>query len=607
MTTARPVQGQKEKLIRLIECPVCLNELQDPRLLSCRHTLCYTCVKDYTKKGNYGNQLPCPVCREVTDLHQGGVDDLPTFFFMNELKVVVTEQDEDNDIILQPDSKENGGVCSAEGCGQPALRYCKDGCQFMCQQCDDGHRGFKLTVNHNVITSSEGETFIKTKKSPYPSCHRHNHQMIDLHCLTCNMPICITCCQLNHRDHVCCELEEQAKTCKSKLQEICKDTDCVIRVVKQVLEKNKQQRKQAEADITDACDNVKSTFKILHNTLDKEERKMLLNLKKARRSVTEIADAFVESQTISLASLESLRSCQMKLTDKDSPYDYVTVTESIKRDFDGQCAQHLPGFMWSYQFKKKNGAGVLFHPKKVEIAKTVEFIGTTEVTEVGRILLRNHKKVVIGLVVYKEHIYTVHLTKFVVYCYSNTGKLCSQYKHMDKKIDIQGMCLIVDGEAPMLVVSDATNDALIWLSINDDFTMDHHKTQQIDYEPKGSYNDEGILMVCDEDHHRIHCYRGDGEPFEVISLPRDVRPWGMTRYTDVNQYIIVDYDNKQVLVIDRKGDVEKVYKGEIEGVEMGRPCEIIRDSDGRILMSDELNNQIVMMSEDNNFTWRLLH
>ena len=169
------------------------------------------------------------------------------------------------------------------------------------------------------------------------------------------------------------------------------------------------------------------------------------------------------------------------------------------------------------------------------------------------------------------------------------------------------MCLIVDGEAAMLVVSDATNDALIWLSINDDFTMDHHKTQQIDYEPKGSYNDEGILMVCDEDHHQINCYRGDDKPFEVISLPGDVRPWSMTRYNDVNQYIIVDYDNKQVLLIDRKGDVMKLYKSEMEGVEMGRPCEIIKDPNGRILISDERNNQIVMLNENVNFTWRLLH
>ena len=94
MAAARPAQGKKEKLLRLIECPICLNELQDPRLLSCRHTLCYTCVKDYTEKGNYSDQLPCPVCRGVTVLYQGGVDNLPTFFFMNELKEVVTDQDD---------------------------------------------------------------------------------------------------------------------------------------------------------------------------------------------------------------------------------------------------------------------------------------------------------------------------------------------------------------------------------------------------------------------------------------------------------------------------------------------------------------------------------
>ena len=37
---------------------------------------------------------------------------------------------------------------------------------------------------------------------------------------------------------------------------------------------------------------------------------------------------------MTLGGQQSLRSCQVKLADKDSPYDYVTFTESIQRDVD---------------------------------------------------------------------------------------------------------------------------------------------------------------------------------------------------------------------------------------------------------------------------------
>ena len=498
MAAARPVQDKKEKLLRLIECPICLNELQDPRLLSCRHTLCYTCLKDYTEKGNYGNQLPCPVCRGVTVLYQGGVDNLPKFFFMNELKEVVAEKDNEDD--SKPQSQ-GGAVCSAEDCGQQAVKYCKDGCQFLCQQCFDTHRSFKITTNHQVIPADEGEAFTEPNNPPFPPCNRHKHQVMDLFCRTCDVPICSTCYQLNHRSHDFCELEEQAAVCKFKLSEIYEHTDGLILIVKQAMHKTKHQTKQAEADIDDTCKKVKSVFKIMHGKLNEEEKKMLLELQEARSHVKKMSDVTVDSQMMTLARLESLKSCESKLADKGSPYNFVTVTESIQRDVEDYYDQQLPGFVWSCHFVRKNGAGDGFPSGKVKIRKISEATENRgEMKEVDRIQLHNHKQHVQGLAVHNEHIYTVHYTNFIVYCFAGNGTLCSKYKHdMENKTVIQGMCLIVNGDTAMLVVSDFTNGALVWIRIDEDFTMNHYDTQQLDYRPYGSYNDNGSLLVCAED------------------------------------------------------------------------------------------------------------
>ena len=519
---------------------------------------------------------------------------------------MVTEQDDEDASTLQPQC---GPSCTSEDCGKPAVKYCKDGCQFMCQQCHDDHQSIRITKKHQVIPASEGETFIKPKNQPYPPCNRHPHQLIDLYCRTCNIPICTTCNHANHKGHDCCELEEQANINKIKLEQIREDTDEIMHLLKQAVDKTKQQVKNAERDIDNACDSVKSTFRTLHDKLDKEEEKMMLNLQEARRTVQKIGDVTVDDQMMTLSRLESLKSCQTKLTDKDSNYDYVTVTDSIKRDVKNYNDQQLPGFMWSFQLVMTDRTGELCPSMRVEFTNSEEITEKKEVEEVMRFRLHNNQQPVEGLVVYKEHIYVVHLSSFVIYCFSNFGILSSKYKHgTGQKTEIQGMCLMMDREQAMLVVSDITNDEIVWIRINNDFTMRHDHTQHLNYVPMGSYNDRGVLLVCDEDNHCIHQYRGNSPPLREIKVPGNVRPWRVAPYDDRDQhnYMIVDYDNKQVVMIEKNGRVKKRYKRKISGIKLGKPYDAILDTDGYILISDESENHVLLLNKDTNEVRQLL-
>ena len=91
----------------------------------------------------------------MTTLFQGGVDNLPKFVFMTELKeVVMAEGGVKND---KP-QKHIGVVCSSGECGQPDQRYCMH-CEFFLQQCYDDHSKSTVTKSHQVITASKGEPF----------------------------------------------------------------------------------------------------------------------------------------------------------------------------------------------------------------------------------------------------------------------------------------------------------------------------------------------------------------------------------------------------------------------------------------------------------------
>ena len=607
MAAAPGIPDRKKRLLQLIECSICLHELQDPRLLSCRHIYCYKCLKDFHKKGNHGDALPCPQCREATILYQGGVDNLPNFFFMNELKEVVMSEDGVKDDKPQ---KHRGVVCSTEDCGQPGVKYCKK-CEFLCQQCYDDHSEARVSKSHQVVTVSEGEAITKSKVPPYPPCHRHKHQLMDLYCCTCNIPICTTCSHGSHSGHTCCELDKQAEVCKTKIDQIREDTDELIHVVKQAMDKTTRQVKQAEADIDDACDNVKSAFKIMHDKLNKEENKMLSNLQAARRRVKKTGDVTADSQMMTLASLQSLKSCQVKLTDKDSPYDYVTVTDSIQRDVDNHYNKELSGIMWTSKIKRTNE---LRHQGRVDMAQSmvtenveinqkvtgtgsVESDEQVEVKEVSRIRLHDQDKgAVCGMVVYYQRVYVVHYKGLIVYCYTPDGSLSHKYEHKGgENASVRGMSLMKDGDTAMMVVSDVTSKSLIWIKITDDVTMDHHHTQQLDYSPRGSCVDQGDLMVCDPDNHKIHRYRHDGQTLAVINLPDDVSPRWLTRHGDGGQYVISDWDNDQVVMIDNKGQVKTSYKAGVHGVELGWPRDVITDPHRGVLIANYDHNQVLLL------------
>ena len=155
---------------------------------------------------------------------------------------------------------------------------------------------------------------------------------------------------------------------------------------------------------------------------------------------------------------------------------------------------------------------------------------------------------------------------------------------------------MIDGDTAMLVVCDTSNNAIVWIRLCDDVTMDHHHTQHLDYGPYGSYNDRGDLMVCDHDNYKIHRYTHDGQTLAVIKLPRDVKPYWVTRHGDGgDQYVVSDCNNFQVVVIDGGGQVKTRYKDDMHSVKLGWPRDIITDPHRGVLIADYHHNQVLLL------------
>ncbi|KAL5111184.1 Postreplication repair E3 ubiquitin-protein ligase rad18 [Taenia crassiceps] len=47
----------------VLECPICLSEIEHPVMPPCQHAFCYSCISRYTKK----TEAKCPICRASFD------------------------------------------------------------------------------------------------------------------------------------------------------------------------------------------------------------------------------------------------------------------------------------------------------------------------------------------------------------------------------------------------------------------------------------------------------------------------------------------------------------------------------------------------------------
>ena len=59
----------KNKLIDIISCPICLEKYKHPRNLKCGHPFCTTCLHMI----NINNEITCPVCRQITKFDENNL------------------------------------------------------------------------------------------------------------------------------------------------------------------------------------------------------------------------------------------------------------------------------------------------------------------------------------------------------------------------------------------------------------------------------------------------------------------------------------------------------------------------------------------------------
>jgi len=70
----------------LLQCPICLDILHDPKVLDCQHTFCANCLKIHLASSEHAqNYINCPTCRTRSNLINNSIDSLPGNYIVRDI------------------------------------------------------------------------------------------------------------------------------------------------------------------------------------------------------------------------------------------------------------------------------------------------------------------------------------------------------------------------------------------------------------------------------------------------------------------------------------------------------------------------------------------
>ena len=192
------------------ECPLCCEIYDDqnflPRLLSCGHTFCSSCLENLLKN----NSISCPECRTTASVPVGVVGLTKNYALLR---------------IGKTTPQQTEGVYNCEACDtkHPATSWCLDCDDDMCSLAARFHSRNKASFGHKVVSLEELAVSV--------FCSKHNAQF-RLFDEECNHIVCRSCVNLTHKNHSLLSLAEGGSKCKQEMEALAAQASAQAKEIK---------------------------------------------------------------------------------------------------------------------------------------------------------------------------------------------------------------------------------------------------------------------------------------------------------------------------------------------------------------------------------------
>ncbi|XP_073429131.1 probable E3 ubiquitin-protein ligase MID2 isoform X2 [Dendrobates tinctorius] len=223
-----------ETLESELTCPICLELFEDPLLLPCAHSLCFTCAHRILVSGNSSSEIvepvpafQCPTCRYVIALNHRGLEGLKRNvtlkniidrFQKASLSVPSSPGDENRDKIyksipIMASERIPCQFCEVEP-PRDAVKTCITCEVSYCDRCLRAtHPNKKPFTSHRLV-------------EPVPDAHfrgliclEHENEKVNMYCTVDDQLICALCKLVGrHREHQVASLSDRYEKLKQTLE-----------------------------------------------------------------------------------------------------------------------------------------------------------------------------------------------------------------------------------------------------------------------------------------------------------------------------------------------------------------------------------------------------
>ena len=600
-------------------------------------------MQKYMAQATDPQKITCPICRKVTTLPDGDLTSLPSNFFMDNLKELITKETDgdDDEMKVMASADREMVICSLEDCQGEAVMYCTVDQEYLCQTCTAEHAAGRFTKKHQTMKSTETKgkvtSSLSSTESHHP-CGRHPNQMLNMYCKTCEETMCSECCNMDHIDHHLTSLCSFVKPCEERLDTLLKRIDKLLKCVVLARQTSLQQIDKAQHHIANQKKQVTSTFTQIREQLAQQEEMLMSDLERIATRVDKVASSTQDEQQLAEVNLESLRFLGQSLLTGDV-YDQMSNLPNLEEAMEKRWRTEIPGVVWkdqSDQDENKINMSDVEHLTLTETSYTTSVLpclesdtGVDNVTglnygsdralglegdtvsvtsaackkpdqhpseslEISRFSAGGN---VVGMCLYSNTIFMVKRDT-VLYMYSDIGVLI-------KKHVVGGMrgsddvTVMTQDEDDKLVISSQATCCIYYIpvqSTGDTCTLGTTHTKKLNYKPYGlCVNDNNNLVVTDRSNESLHIYSISGDEINTIKLPAGVPPRFLA--SDLSGgYMCTSYP-KQIIWIDRHGVIKSRYKDTACGVALSDVGNVVRDPESRYLVADCGNNQLLLFNK----------
>lgn len=325
---APPPEAESAEVPEDLVCPVCKEQLSDPRLLPCLHAVCSKCL---TKCGR-GETVTCPVCSLQADAGKS-FSRIPPDYYRGSMV----------EGFVQTETGPKCQPCADEDEEEDAVNWCTECNVGLCDLHTQLHGRLKATKDHKVVPydKADADTSVSNLRRKTVRCKKHPSQDLSLWCTKCRQVICRDCGLEDHNEHLKKPAKEYAKDVSHALKDARSKTASRIPEVEKSIREVEHSLSTVARKKEATSKDIEAFIGRMHALIDSRKDSLLSEAEGAANEKTGILEKQQATLQRLLMSLQTSTSYVAEVLKEGSEVEILLEKDSL-----GSCMSNLGATNW---------------------------------------------------------------------------------------------------------------------------------------------------------------------------------------------------------------------------------------------------------------------